>query len=492
MAEDMRRSAGRAVRGAAYVLASSYANMGMGFVATIILTRLLAPEDFGAVALATFIFGLLDLRTKLGLDYAFIHRRPTTDELIASHMALQLSLSGLGILLALAARPLLASWGYAPDVITIVAALSFVGMLEASGTTARCLLEKELRFGRSTLVVTGSLTLSYVASVFLAWRGFGYWSLVAGSAVNFALGAIGFWLLAGFRVRLAVDREMIIWLLKFGAAIILGAYATVFILQFDNFLVGTLVSVATLGFYERAYKIAQWPTGLVTHIVARVSLPFYARLQDDPARLGRAFEMTLWLIATVALPLALAIFATAPDFVRLLFGEKWLPTAIYLRFLIVYSVVRPLLDDAGALFVAIGQPRKVTTVQVVQAVTLVLVATPLTLLFDAQGTAIGVGVAFLVGLILTYRYVVQTIPLSLWETLKGPALSAGVCLVAIVWIAGSGGLGEGWPVWARVLAQGTLVAVIFYASMVMWERRRFWERMKYVWNLLRDRPSPAA
>ena len=97
-----------------------------------------------------------------------------------------------------------------------------------------------------------------------------------------------------------------------------------------------------------------------------------------------------------------------------------------------------------------------------------------------------------VGLILTYRYVVQTIPLSLWETLKGPALSAGVCLVAIVWIAGSGGLGEGWPVWARVLAQGALVAAIFYASMVVWERRQFWERMKYVWNLLWDRPSPAA
>mgnify|MGYP005846467243 CR=1 FL=1 len=488
MDEATRRAAGRAVRGAAFVLASSYTNMGMGFVATVVLTRLLAPEDFGTVALAAFLFGLLDLRTKLGLDYAFMHRQPTTDELVASHLSLQLSLSVLGLLLAVSVRPLLAAWGYGAEVGHVVLALAGVGALEASGMTARDLLEKDLRFGRSTAVVTGALACSYLISILLAWKGFGYWSLVAGNAANVGLGAAGFWLLAGRRVRLAVSRPMIVWLLKYGAGIFLGSYAAIFVLQFDNFLVGTLVSVATLGYYERAYKIAQWPTGLVTHIVARVSLPFYAQLQDDPARLSRAFGMTLWLIATVALPLALAIFATAPDFVRLLFGENWLPSALYLRFLVVYSVIRPLLDDAGALFVATGHPRKEAAVRVTQAVALILAASPLTLLYGAPGTAIGVGVAFLVGLAVTYRYVVRLIPLPLWQTLRGPALSTVVTLVAVGGLVGFGGLGENWPVWGRVLGQGMLVAGVFTLSMMAWERGEFWGRIGLVWGLLKERP----
>jgi PST family polysaccharide transporter len=489
--EELRQAASRAVRGVAYVLVSSYTNMGMGFVTTILLTRLLAPEDFGAVALGAFLLGLLDVRTKLGLDYAFMHRQPTTEDLVGSHLSLQLGLAGLGLALAGAVRPLLLALGYSPQVASAVLILALVGLLEAGGTTARNLLEKDLRFGRSTPVVTGALAASYATSIVLAWRGFGYVSLLVGNAVNAGLGTLGFWLFAGARPRLRLERSTLLFLLRYGAALALGSYATIFVLQFDNFLVGTLVGVATLGYYERAYKVAQWPTGLVTHIVARVSLPFYARLQGDPPRLARAFGMTLWLIAAVALPLALAIFATAPDFVRLLFGEAWLPTALYLRFLVAYSVIRPLLDDAGALFVAPGHPEKATAVQVAQAAALIATATPLTLAFQARGTAVGVGLAFLVGVALTYRYVTGLIPLPLGQVLRGPALGTGAALLAVAWVAWTGGPARGWPLLPRVLAHGACVAGAFYIVLAACEGRALGERARFLWGLLLGRPAPA-
>lgn len=490
--EGLRQAARKAVRGAAYVLVSSYANMGMGFVTTVVLTRLLAPEDFGTVALGAFLLGLLDVRTKLGLDYAFMHRQPTTEALLGSHLTVQLGLAVLGILLAWAVRPLLLLGGYSPQVASVVVALALVGLLEASGMTARDVLEKDLRFGRSTPVVTGALAASYGVSILLAWKGLGYWSLVAGQAVNAGLGALGFWLLAGVRPTLQTERPVLRFLLKYGAALVLGSYATIFVLQFDNFLVGTLVGVATLGYYERAYKVAQWPTGLVTHIVARVSLPFYARLQGDPPRLARAFGMTLWLIAAVALPLALAIFATAPDFVRLLFGEAWLPTALYLRFLVAYSVIRPLLDDAGALFVATGHPQKATSVQVTQAVALVAAATPLTWAFQARGTAVGVGFAFLVGLALTYRYVTRLIPLRLWHVLRGPALGMAAALAMVAWVVWTGGPARQWSLLPRVAAHGACVAGAFYAALAAAEGRALGGRVRFLWSLLRGQAAPAA
>ena len=104
----------RAVRGTAIVLASSYANMAMAFVATIFLTRLLSPEDFGVMALAVFFFSLFDLRNKMGLDFAFMNRQPNTDELIATHLGLQIALSLGSVVVMLIALPILRLTGYDP------------------------------------------------------------------------------------------------------------------------------------------------------------------------------------------------------------------------------------------------------------------------------------------------------------------------------------------------------------------------------------------
>lgn len=483
----------RAVRGTAYILASSYANMAMGIVYGILMARLLDPNDFGVFALALFFFTLIDVRGKLGLDYAFIHRHPTTDSLVATHWALQVSASAITLILVTLAAAIIHRLDYPAATVPIMIALAGVMIIEAAGTTARAALEKELVFSRSTVVVTVSLLLSYVAAIGLAASGYGYWALVGQVAVNAAAGSVGFWWAyrqTGRRpsIRFSFSRDIAGWMLRFGAALAIGAIATTILLQFDNFLVGTFVGAAALGYYALAYKVAQWPTGLVTHIVARASLPTYAKLQNDPARLSKAFELSLWLILTVATPLALAIFVSAPDFLILLFGEKWLPSAILLRFLIVYSVLRPLLDDTGALFTAIGKPKRITTVLVVQAVTLIVVATPLTLAFDAVGTAVGVGVAFVVGIALTYRFVSQTITINLMRLFLPPTIAAIGSIALYVTLARLAEL-NALPLLIRAIIKGGIAAGTFFAIVLLLERRALFERVGYIWRLLRSRTA---
>jgi lipopolysaccharide exporter len=480
----------RAVRGAAFVLVSSYTNMTMGIVYGIIIARLLDPEHFGVFALAMFFFTLFDVRGKLGLEYAFVHRQPTTDELFATHWTLQIAASALTLGLTALVAVVIAQSNYPAATAPVMLALAGAMMIEAMGTPARTALEKELVFARSTVVVTGALFLSYVAAILLAFAGFTYWALVGQVAVNGLIGALGFWwayrrVTRGTRLRFRFDRGIARWMLRFGAVMSIGAIATALLLQFDNFLVGTVVGAAALGFYAQAYRVAQWPTGLVTHIVARVSLPTYAKLQGDPARLAKAFEMSLWLILTVALPLALALFVAAPAFLVLLYSEKWLPSAILLRFLVGYSVLRPLLDDTGALFNAIGKPERVTTVLVVQASVLIVVGTPLTLAFAAIGTAMAVGVAFVVGIALTYRFVARTIPIDLTR-LFAPAVIAGVGSVALYLVLARAIDLNMMPLFLRVIVKGGFAAGLFGAIVLLVERGAFFERVAYVARLLRS------
>ncbi len=480
----------RAVRGAAYVLAGSYTNMGMGIVYGIIMARLLDPEHFGIFALAMFFVSLLDVRGKLGLDYSFTHRQPTTSELLATHWTLQI-LASISTLVLVALASLIIRQSNYPQVTPLIAiTLASVLIVEAIGTTARAELEKELVFSYTTVVVTVSFFISYLAAIVLALRGFTYWALVAQVAVNTLLNTIGFWWAYRGRMpradfRFHFDSETARWMLRFGGVLALGSIATTVLLQFDNFLVGTLVGAAALGFYAQAYKVAQWPTGLVTHIVSRAALPTYAKLQNDSTRLAKAFEMTLWLILTLATPLALALFVSAPDFIRLIYGDKWLASAILLRFLIGYSVLRPLLDDTGALFTAIGRPRRVTTVLVTQACTLVIFAIPLTLWLGAVGTAIGVGIAFVVGIALTYRFVAQTLAIDLLRLFSQPAIAA-LGSVAIYFLLTQLLDFNALPLIVRVLFKGGIVASLFLAISLALQQHSLFERIGYIWRLMRS------
>ena len=480
----------RAVRGTAFVLASSYANMAMGIVYGIIVARLLEPAHFGIFALALFFFTLFDVRSKLGLEYAFVHRQPTTDELFATHFTLQIAAAAVTLALMTIVATIIAQLNYPLATAPMMIALAGVMLIEATGAAARAAPEKELVFARSTVVVTGALFLSYIAAIALAFAGFTYWALVGQVAVNALIGSIGFWwayrrVMRGARLHFRFDRAIARWMLRFGAVLSIGAIATALLLQFDNFLVGTFVGAAALGFYAQAYKVAQWPTGLVTHVVARVSLPTYAKLQNDPARLAKAFEMSLWLILTVALPLALALFVAAPDFLILLYSEKWLPSAILLRFLVGYSVLRPLLDDTGAFFTAIGKPERITTVLVVQASVLIVVGAPLTLALSATGTAIAVGLAFVVGIALTYRFIARTIPIDLLRVFAPPVI-AGIASIALYLVFARAIDLNALPLAVRVIVKGGFAAGVFGAIVLLIERRAFFERVAYIARLLRS------
>jgi O-antigen/teichoic acid export membrane protein len=480
----------RVVRGGFWVAASSYFNIGFGFLANLVLTRLLAPEAFGTFALATFFFSLLNLRTKVVLGRAFAQRPQTTGELIGTHLALNVA-AGLGsFALALIAAPLLLAFGYDHPVVWVMLALTAVGIGQSVTGTAWVLLDKELLFSRVSLVVIVAFPLSYVPAVALAVRGAGYWSLVAQNAAYGILLLVGLWwscrryLPQVWDMRWRFNRVVAKEFIRFGAVVGVGATAATFLLQFDNFLVGSLVSVGTLGFYDRGYRIAQWPALLVGNAMTRTAFYTYAKLQDDEARLKKTVTMSFWLITVLALPLALAIFASAPDLVVLLYGERWQPSVLFVRLLVFYSLLRPMLNNAAMLLVAVGQPQRMATIRGVQAVALVVAATPLTLAYGAVGAAIGVGIAFVVGVILAYHYARQTVDLSLRDTFAVPGVAAILAMAAYVVLVQSVDLSL-LSLGVRVLIQAGLVAAVFFAAMLAIQPRRLIERSAYVWRLLR-------
>jgi lipopolysaccharide exporter len=488
--QDEKPLAYRATRGGLWVAVGSYFSIGFGFLANLALTRLLTPEHFGIFSLGTFFFTLINLQPKIGVGYAFGQRQETTGELIGTHLALDITAGIVTLLLAGAATPILRALGYSQDVVWVMLALAMLGVLSCLGNTAFLLLEKALYFRQTSLLNSLVIAFSYLPALWLAMHHGGYWSLIIQNVANVLPMLVGVWWLARrqmpfiWQLGWQFDRALAQGLLRFGVVVGLSGLFTMITMSADNFLVGTFVSIAALGFYDRAYRLAEWPNKLVTGVVTRTAFYTYARLQNDRLRLQKAAGMITWMLVMITIPVALILFTTAPDAVALLYGDRWLPSALFLRFLVIYSLARPLLDNAGSLFISTGHPRRSTTMAIIQALTLTAIATPLTVLYGTVGTCVGVGISFLVALLLAWRYARQTLTLPLWDIFGAPVVAAAMSLLAYLFLTRGFNLNAlSLPV--RIGAKASLVSLTFCLTVLAIQPRQLIERAKYVWRLLR-------
>jgi PST family polysaccharide transporter len=489
MAKDFDQPlAYRVVRSGVWSAASSYLNIAFGFFANLALTRLLSPEHFGIFALATFFFALVNARTKLSIGYAFAQHPGIDAASVGSHLVLDVILGIGSLFLAVLAVPLLHTLGYSWDVAWGTVALGCIGVLDAITNTARILLERELNFKQTSLVTSLVFPLSYLPAFWLALNGGGYWSLVAQNGAFALFLLVGMWWTARrrlptmFQWRWRFDHRVAVQFVRFGAVVGIGTLAGTLFNQFDNFLVGTFVGVAMLGYYDRAYRIAQWPGLLLSPIVQRVAFYTYARLQDDPTRLAKTVTMILWLVTTVGLAIALAIFAAAPDLVLLLYGERWMTSAIFVRFLVVYALLGPLTEIVASLFIAVGQPLRTSRVWALQLFVLILAGTPLTVLYGTVGTCIGVGIAQVLGLLIAYRQLSRMIALRWCDLLATPMLAVAIALMGYLTLTWNLDLNS-IALAVRVLFKAGFIVTLFLIIIMILQPKTSLERIQYVWRL---------
>jgi len=479
----------RAVRGGIWVALSSWWTIVVGFIANIALTRMLAPEAFGVFALAMFFAQVLRVQPRLGLGYAYGQHPRTDGETLGTFLAMDLGAAAAGLALILAAMPVLLALGYEALTVRVAVLLGLAATVESVTNTGVTLLEKELRFGQVSLVQAAMFPLSYAPAIWLAVHGEGVWSLVAQNVTYSVL------YLAGVAGLLVSERRCLPGLpwgfsghlarefLRFGAGVGLGLLGVTLLTQVDNLLVGSLAGVTALGYYDRAYRTAQWPSTLLNALIARTGFNTYAHLQDDPERLGRALGMMVWLIAALALPVALGVFAAAPDLLTLLYGERWLPSAPYLRVLALVAGARPLVDNANALFAAVGKPWLAARLSGAQVVVLAVAGLPLVWRFGALGACVAVALAAGVGLFLVIRRLEAVSPGAPQELLM-PALAAVLSLMGTLAVCALPQVGALVPA-ARVVVKAGCAVALFVAALGVAQPRQARERVAYVWRLAR-------
>lgn len=314
----------------------------VGFAASIILARLLAPEDFGLIALLAFFTSLSIVFVQGGLSLALVQRQETTAEQENAVFWSNFCAGLLFALILIAIAPAVARfYGYPQmDALMYVAAAQVV--LSSLGAVQTALLTRGLQFQTLTKTGIASSLASGAAAVAAAVAGWGVWALAVQILVQSAVASAALWWVSDWRPRWTVRFSSIADLARFGVNISLSSILDVLYSNGFVLVIGKVYGARDLGFLARATSIQALPTGIISQIIARTALPLFAARSNDKDALLRGFRMAVEIAMLLSLPLMAGLGVLADLVILVLLGDQWAPSAPVLAVAAIGGALLPL------------------------------------------------------------------------------------------------------------------------------------------------------
>jgi PST family polysaccharide transporter len=475
----------RSIQATAFTLTASGITLVLGFVRSILLANALLQGPIGTYTLALFFASLLSKAKNFGFSAAMVHRKLRSDEDISSHFVLQFALSLFVFLLSVLLIPVLRLfYPLEPMMPIFVVAITGIGIIKSLNTTPRVLLSKKLDFKRiAVLDVLSSITAMAVA-VPLALAGAGAWSLVgerlSGAIVRF----IGFWFYRRpWRISLKTSWESLKWYLNFGWFTFLSANLNLLLDRFDDFWTGSSLGGVALGSYAKAFEFAGYTRRVIAEPLITVLFPTFAQLQDDRERLSKAYFRVCSLIVRFGFLFAGIFFLVTPEFLRIFLDPTWWSIETIFRLMLIYTLFDPIFALSGRLIVAMGQPRILTRIKLIQIMFFVPAVIVLAKLFGVFGVAVAADLMLLVGSIILVPRLRQYVDFSLFRLLATPSLGLAAALstawALTAWLDLSGNL------WLSLLVKAVVTAIVYGSLLLLLERHFYvemWERFQKIWR----------
>ena len=322
-----------------------------------VLARLLAPTDYGLMAMVSVVLGFAGMFTDLGVNSAFVQRQDVTQAQRSSLFWLNVSLSAGLSLLVIVLSPLFA-WFFGDERLTplmMLSASTFV--ISALGQQVRMAAEKELDFRPVVGLEVAAALLGFATALAAAFAGWGVYALVAGSIVAAVTGTAFAWLFIarGWRPMWRLRMEDVRPYLRFGGGVMAGNLLSYINMTIDLFVGGRLLGATALGLYSVPRNLILQIQMMVNPIITRVGFPLIAQVQHDVARVRYIYLKTLNMTASTNAPLYLGIAFFAPVIVAIILGEGWQEAAPLLRILAVWGLFRSLGNPVGSLLMGMGR-----------------------------------------------------------------------------------------------------------------------------------------
>ena len=350
--------AGRSTRGGAVTLSAQVFKFVFSTVATIVLARLLTPEDYGLIGMVAILINFVGMFQYMGLSTATVKWSDLNHRQVSTLFWINMALSTAIMLITIASGPLL-TWFYKePRLIGITTGYGISILFAGLAIQHEAILTRQMRFAAIVIVEIVALVIGFGSAVVAAWRGAGYWALVVNQLVMTLVTVIGVWGVCRWRPGLPARGIGIRSMLSYGGNLTGFNVMTFFSRNLDNALIGKFWGPYQLGVYSRAYQMLLMPMQQINAPLAAVAIPALSRLADAPERYRAAYLKILEKIVMVTMPLAALMIATSDWMVLLLLGPQWRETGRIFMLLGIAAMIQPVTKTSWWLFSTQGRTRE--------------------------------------------------------------------------------------------------------------------------------------
>lgn len=342
------------------------------FVTGIILARFfLGPEAWGVYGIAQTVLLVLLSANELGVSLALVRWEGDPRRFAPTVLTLSAASSCLLYAVLFAAAPAVARVLGSPEASGVLRVMCVCVVLDGLAQVPAGFLTREFAQGRRMAIDGLNFVLSTAVTLLLAVQGWGAMSFAWGSVAGNVAALVGCCLAAPGTLRFGWDREQARALLRFGLPLAGASMLALGVVNVDTMVVGSALDQLALGFYVLAFNISGWPVRIISEAARRVSFAGFSRLADTPGALAGGFGRALGVVMTGTVPLCVLLAALAAPVVGLVYGERWLPAAAALPWLMGLGLVRIGCELAYDCLVAIGRRRSLIGVQALWLVVLV-------------------------------------------------------------------------------------------------------------------------
>jgi len=337
-------------------------------ITTIVLARILFPEDFGLVAMAGVFTGFASTINEIGLSAAIIQRKKVSEAQKSSAFWLNLG-EGVVIFLIMAAISGFIARFYHEDVLKLIVIVSSTSFIISSlGTIHRALLMRKLLFKQLSIRNILGIFIYGASAISLGLIGYGYWSLIFAGLIGSLYSSMSLWFIIKWRPKLIFKWESIKQLMRFGFSYFGSKIFNYITTNVDNLLIGRLLGASSLGIYSISYRLALAPAQKVSSVISNVTFPAYSKIQDQKDRFLAAFLKVSRNIEFISYPLLFGLFATAPEFIKVVYSERWVEAIIPLQILCLAGAMKIIGTTYSSVLLAKGKTNLIFRISIFRTI----------------------------------------------------------------------------------------------------------------------------
>jgi teichuronic acid exporter len=332
----------KTIDGFKWSLIDTFAKQGAQFIFGIILARLLNPIDFGLIGIIIIFIAISDVFIYSGFSQALIRKNNCSQSDYSTVFYFNLIVGVLFYFVLFFSAGSIVSFFKEPKLFYLIRVFGIILIINCIGIIQRTILIKRINFKLLAKISIISTIISGALGVWMAYNGWGVWSLVWKAISQSLVTTLFLWLWTRWRPVFIISISSFRELFDFGYKLLLSGILNTAFRKIYHLIIAKNFSTVELGYYTRADEFKNIPSLHLYGVIGRVAYPALASIQNDNKKLKAGYKKLLRLTMLISFVLMIGLAAVSRPMILTLIGEKWLPSVIYLQILCFVGMLYPL------------------------------------------------------------------------------------------------------------------------------------------------------